>query len=114
MHFEPDGKNRGQTAVTYSESRDRVSFAVTGSVQKRHNPKDQFTIITDADDERVFKDEDNILDATETAINASLRINLPSDSILTARAVTLASDRDEREDVIFLQTARLKNRPLNA
>ena len=101
MSFESDNKERGQTAFNYGTSGGRLGFAISGTLQKRHNPKTQHTDLFDAEDELTLKDETNTLETTETALNWNMNLELPGSALLEGRITSLSSEQDQRERADF-------------
>ncbi len=109
-HFESDSKQRGQAAVAYSGAKGRLSYSVNGALHRRHNPKSQTTDIREAEGGAIFKDEVNILDAVETALTGSLRLDFADQSFLEGRFMALDSDRSERETASFAADGEIEER----
>jgi len=107
MQFDQNDKRRGQSAANYGLTRDGFSLSLTGTVQKRYNPKTQHTDIFDAEGDLVLKDETNLLDATETALNAFLSLDTAGSGLLEGRLFVLKDSRTETEGALFSEDGTL-------
>ncbi len=101
MNYDQDSTTKGQGSVSYGHSVGNLAYSLSATVQQRYNPKKQFSDIFDPDGEFLFKDETNILDATESNFNADATLSLAHGGVLSGRLVIFSSDREEKEDASF-------------
>ncbi|MDJ0837793.1 MAG: TonB-dependent receptor [Acidobacteriota bacterium] len=107
-YSDQDQKHRGRTGMNWRDRRGNVSYSITGSAQQRHNPKSQLTDIVDGEGTEIFKDETNILDGRDTALNTDLNIDSGNGAAFSGALSYLADERKEDETAIFSEAGEVQ------
>ncbi len=101
MNMDQGSTTKGQGSVSYGHSIGNFAYSLSATVQQRYNPKKQFSDIFDSEDELLFKDETNFLEATESHFNGDATLGFAHGGVLKGRWVVFSSDREENEDASF-------------